>query len=148
MNSPNSPDTPIDSDLSETGESRKSMEEYYLLKKSILVLAVSMTGIIFPVVWISLSFDTAVSYLLGATVGIIYLRMLAKDVEKINTNETRGASGRLAIFAGVIVLAARVDKFSILPVFLGFLTYKVAIVFYVLFTSVVPMFSQKANNSQ
>ncbi|OKH18310.1 ATP synthase subunit I [[Limnothrix rosea] IAM M-220] len=124
------------------------MEEYYLLKKSILVLAVSMTGIIFPVVWISLSFDTAVSYLLGATVGIIYLRMLAKDVEKINTNETRGASGRLAIFAGVIVLAARVDKFSILPVFLGFLTYKVAIVFYVLFTSVVPMFSQKANNSQ
>jgi ATP synthase protein I len=118
------------------------MDEYYKLKKSILLVTLPITGTIFFVVWFSFSLSTALSYLLGACVGIVYLRMLAKDVEKLSSDNGRISSGRLAIFAGMIVLATQLDQLSVFPVFLGFLTYKIAIIGYVLATSLVPTQSQ------
>lgn len=138
----------MSSDLSEIDGVTDSMEEYFLLKKSVFIVTLSMIGIAFPIVWVTLSLNTAISYLFGSIFGVVYLRMLAKDVEKINVDQAKAPSGRLAIFIGVIVVAARVDQLSILPVFLGFLTYKVAIVGYLLFTSVVPIFGQKTSHSQ
>lgn len=156
MNSFNSQDIPInptDSEpVSEAIRDEKrtnhSMEEYYTLKKSIFLVTLSMTGIIFLVVWVSFSLNIAISYLLGACVGIIYLRMLAKDVEKINSDNRRVSSARLAIFAGMIILAARLDQLFILPVFLGFLTYKIAIIGYVLIISFMPTQNQKTNHAK
>lgn len=107
-----------------------------------------MTGILFLIVWIAFSLNIALSYLVGACVGIVYLRMLAKDVEKINSDSRRVSSGRLAIFAGMIVLATRLEQLSVFPVFLGFLTYKLAIIGYVLITSFKPTQNQTSNHSQ
>ena len=145
MNSSNSQESPPNSNLPEEisenigiESKANSMDEYYQLKSSILLVTLSIAGIIFVVTWVSLSLQIALNYLLGAGVGLIYLRMLAKDVEKINVGQQQVASGRLAIFVGMIVVAARIEQLSILPVFLGFLTYKVAIIGYVGLTSLKP----------
>lgn len=116
----------------ETAESGDSMDEYFQLKKSIFFVTLAATGIISVLVYISYSLDVAASYLLGAIVGIVYLRMLAKDVEKVSYSNPRTGSGRLALFAGMIIIATQWDKLEVLPVFLGFLTYKLTIIFYIL----------------
>ncbi|AFY40497.1 hypothetical protein Lepto7376_4389 [[Leptolyngbya] sp. PCC 7376] len=145
VNSSNSQENPIDSELPEkTSENAgiesktRSMDEFYQLKTSLLLVTLGITGIAFLITWVALSLQIALNYLFGAAVGLIYLRMLAKYVEKINVAQQQIASGRLAVFVGMIVVAARVEQLSILPVFLGFLTYKVVIIGYVGLQSLMP----------
>lgn len=141
VNAPNlsEPTAPNDS-LSprESPEKGDSMEEYYQLKKSLQLVTVAITGIIFISVWLTYSLNTALNYLLGACVGVSYLRMLAKDIERLGVSKNRLGSGRLALFVGLMIIATRWQQLQILPIFLGFITYKAAIILYVLQTTLVP----------
>lgn len=114
------------------------MEEYYQLKQSLLLVTIVITTVIFVSVWLTYSLNTALNYLLGACVGVSYLRMLAKDVERLGVSKSRLGSGRLALFVGLMIIATQWQQLKILPVFLGFITYKAAIILYVLQTTLVP----------
>ncbi|MDC0834624.1 ATP synthase subunit I [Geitlerinema sp. CS-897] len=93
---------------------------------------------IFSSAWLVYSRDVALNYLLGALCGLVYLRMLARDVERLGRVKAKLGNGRLGLFVGPIVVATQLDSLQILPIFLGFLTYKVAIVTYVLFATFAP----------
>jgi ATP synthase protein I len=51
-------------------------------------------------------------------------------------------SGRLAIVIGLILVATQWEQLQVMPVFLGFLTYKAALIAYTLWTAVLPNQSQ------
>ena len=119
-------------------QSDNSMGEYYQLQKALLLVTLAMSGIIFICVWLAYSFNTAINYLLGACFSVVYLRMLAKDVERLGVQNQRLGSKRLALFAGLIIVATQWQQLKIIPIFLGFLTYKAAIIAYVLQTSFMP----------
>ncbi len=123
---------------SPSSEQGNSMAEFYQLRQSLLLGTLVASGVIFIPVWIVYSIDVALSYLLGACVGVVYLRMLAKDVERLGEQNQRLGSKGLALFAALIIVAAKWQQLQILPVFLGFMTYKVTILIYVLRTSVFP----------
>lgn len=114
------------------------MQEFYQLQQSLLLVTIVLTGIIFICVWIFYSLNIALNYLLGASTGVVYLRMLAKDVERLGGEKKRLGSNRLGLFIGLMVVATQWQKLQILPIFLGFLTYKAALIIYVLRTSLVP----------
>ncbi|NER06014.1 MAG: ATP synthase subunit I [Okeania sp. SIO3C4] len=130
------PITVDDSNTPEVGtagaEPNPSMQEYYKLQQDLYVITLTITGIIFVFVWFFYSLNIALNYLIGAATSVVYLRMLAKDVESIGREKEKLGQTRLAVFIGLIVLATQLNQLQILPIFLGFLTYKAALIVYVL----------------
>ncbi|MBC6431111.1 ATP synthase subunit I [Nostoc sp. HG1] len=115
---------------SEDTESGKSMQEFYELFQRLLLITLVLTGVIFISVWISYSLNIALNYLIGACTGVLYLKMLAKDVEQLGSEKTSLSKTRFALFIGLIVLSTQLHELKVLPIFLGFLTYKVTLLVY------------------
>lgn len=108
-----------------------SMAEYYALQRELLVTTLILMGIIFPTVWFFYDLNVALNYIVGAFTGVIYLRLLGKNVEKLGQGGSVGKS-QVAVFVGVMVAATQIQQLSPLPIFLGFLTFKAAIFVYTL----------------
>ncbi len=108
---------------------KNSMEEFYALRQELLLTTLVVSSIVFVSVWWFYTLDVAISYLLGTTVGMVYIRMLARDVERLGPEGKLGKN-RLALFVILIVVAARWNQLQVLPAFLGFLTFKMAIIIY------------------
>ncbi|MEM1173150.1 MAG: ATP synthase subunit I [Cyanobacteria bacterium P01_H01_bin.35] len=122
----------------ETPEPNPSIQEYYKLQQELYVITLTITGIIFISVWVFYSLNIALNYLIGASTSVVYLRMLAKDVERIGREKGGLSKTRLALFVGLIIIATQLNELKIMPIFLGFLTYKAALIIYVLRTSLMP----------
>ncbi|MEG3439321.1 ATP synthase subunit I [Pannus brasiliensis CCIBt3594] len=111
---------------------RDPMRDYYQLRNTLLITTLAISGGLFLAVWAFYSLNTALNYLLGALVGLVYLNLLAGEVEKLGAGKRQVSKKGLALFAGLIILASRWQELHIVPVFLGFLTYKAAIIVYTL----------------
>jgi ATP synthase protein I len=106
------------------------MDGYQQLKRELFVYIAALALPVFFLVWLKFGLNIALNYLLGAVVGLIYVRMLAQAVERLGTENRRLSPNRLGLFAAVIILATRLPQLHVLPVFLGFLTYKAALMIY------------------
>jgi ATP synthase protein I len=72
------------------------MEEYYRLQQNLLLVTLDFSGIIFAVCLVGLfSRSIALNYLIGACTGVVYLRMLAKNVANLGRGQSKISSGRL-----------------------------------------------------
>lgn len=147
MNTPNTPTQPAPAteDLPQTGtvstvlsETGNSLQDFYRLQQELLVYTLAFTGIIFISVWIFYSLNIALNYLLGASTGVVYLKMLARDVERIGSQNQKISKTRLGLLIGLMIVATRLDQLQILPIFLGFLTYKLSLMIYVLRSALAP----------
>ena len=108
------------------------MEEFYELAQELLLITLVLLGIIFISVWIFYSLNIALNYLIGACAGVVYLNLLAKDVEQLSQERVRLKKNRFALFIGLIVIATQWHQLQVLPIFLGFLTYKATLIVYML----------------
>jgi len=115
-----------------------SMQGYYKLQQDLLKYTVLATAVIFGFVWAFYTPQTALNYLIGACTGVVYLRMLAKNVAELGRQRSKVGSGRMALFIGLIVLSTQWNQLEIMPVFLGFLTYKAALMGYTLWAALMP----------
>nr|WP_199303266.1 ATP synthase subunit I [Oscillatoria sp. FACHB-1406] len=114
------------------------MEEFYQLQQTLLRSTLIVTAIVFIAVWLFYSLNTAFNYLVGACTGVVYLKLLARDVERLGSSQQRLGVKGLALFSVLIIVASRWGQLHIIPVFLGFLTYKAAIIVYTVQTAILP----------
>jgi ATP synthase protein I len=110
------------------------MEEYHKLQRKLLLVTLAITGIVFITVWIVYSLNIALNYLIGACTGVVYLKMLARDVERLGRQNQRLSKNRFALLIGLIIVASQWQQLQILPIFLGFLTYKATLIVYMVQT--------------
>jgi ATP synthase protein I len=115
-----------------TEKNQGLMDDYYRLKYNLLGMTALLSAGIFFCVWWFYSLSIALNYLVGACAGIAFLALLARNVEKLGVGSGKLDKTHLAVFIGLIIIAARWDQLQILPVFLGFLTYKITLLIYVL----------------
>ncbi|WP_341735825.1 ATP synthase subunit I [Microcoleus sp. CAWBG640] len=147
MNTQNTPTQPAPAteELPQTGtvstvssETGNSLQDFYRLQQELLVYTLAFTAIITIAVWIFYSLNIALNYLLGASTGVVYLKMLARDVERIGSQNQKISKTRLGLLIGLMIVATRLDQLQILPIFLGFLTYKLSLMIYVLRSALAP----------
>jgi ATP synthase protein I len=125
---------PTPAQASVTQSSEDSMGEYQQLKRELYLITLAITTVAFATVAFVYELRVALNYLLGAVAGVVYLRLLAKDVDRIGNETSKLSLNRMALFVGLMLVAAKWHQLQILPVFLGFLTYKVALLVYILRT--------------
>ena len=114
------------------------MTEFYQLQRELLIITLVLTGLIFGPVWAFYSLNIALNYLLGACTGVVYLKLLARNVERIGSENRQISKSHLAVFVGVMIVATQWHDLHVLPVFLGFLTYKGTLLIYTLRTLMMP----------
>jgi ATP synthase protein I len=119
-------------------EPSDSMQEYYQLQMELLVTTVVLSGIIVVFVWYFYSLSIALNYLLGACTGVVYLKVLARNVRQFGREKSQIGKSQLVIFVGLIIFATQLKQLQVLPIFLGFLTYKGALIVYMLRTLMPP----------
>ena len=119
--------TPEESSVSSSGN---SMGEYQQLKQELYLITVSITAVAFAAVVYVYGVRVAGNYLLGAVTGVVYLRLLARDVDRLGTETMKLSLNRQALVVVLMLVAAKWNQLQILPVFLGFLTYKAALLVY------------------
>ena len=112
-----------------------SMSEFYTLRIELLLSTLVWTGVLFGSTYFFYDLNIALNYLLGAFAGLAYLGLLSRNVERLGTSKQVGKS-QLAVFVGVIFLTTQIDTLHVLPVFLGFCTYKLAVLVYTLRSAV------------
>ncbi|MGF1674417.1 MAG: ATP synthase subunit I [Rivularia sp. (in: cyanobacteria)] len=116
----------------EDAEPGNPMQDFYNLYQELLIITLALTGVVFVCVWIFYSLNIALNYLIGGCAGLLYLRMLAKDVERLGREKQELSKTRLALIVLLILLAGKWNQLQILPIFLGFLTYKATLIIYVI----------------
>ncbi|MEM9005436.1 MAG: ATP synthase subunit I [Cyanobacteria bacterium P01_F01_bin.86] len=138
METPSSNQLPSEMESPEvlSAPASSAMEDYYRLQAQLLRLTVVFSAIIFFSVWFGYSLHIALNYLIGACVGVVYLRMLSKNVERLGQSAGGVSGGRLALVALLILVASQWNQLEIMPAFLGFLTYKAALIGYTLWAAI------------
>lgn len=116
---------------------------YEAMKSDFQLWTVALTAIGFGMTYVTYSQDIAFSYLLGAASGFLYLRLLSRSVDGIGAQGLQqglsAAAGQPRFLVPVIAALAYnrwnqlyADQFGVhlelLPVLVGFFTYKIAIV--------------------
>lgn len=123
--------------LASIAAAEKASYETLKLELQLWTLAASVTG--FSAAWFAYSKDTAISYAVGAAGSFLYLRMLNRSIDSVAGGGIGGALGQPRLLIP-IALALGYNRWNqlkaeesgvvlqLLPMLLGFFTYKAAVV--------------------
>jgi ATP synthase protein I len=110
-----------------------------------LVLTTAGVGVVSTLA-VALAYSPLVAgnYLLGVMGGVVYLRMLGRSVAQLGKTQSKLGLSRYAILIGLIVLAAKLPALQVLPIFFGFLSYKVTLLIHLFQTLFRPSRSRRS----
>ncbi len=121
-----------ESEISTPELADNSMGEFYQLRNNLLMGTIFVALVGSSLTLFFYDWQTSLNYLLGTCFGLVYLNMLARSVERVGLTKKTSGWSRLAIFIGLMIVAIKREQLQVVPVFLGFITYKVAILSYLL----------------
>ncbi|MCP9775228.1 ATP synthase subunit I [Cyanobium sp. HWJ4-Hawea] len=121
------------------------MDDFYRLQRRLLLFTLLLSAVAVIFTAIVFSPITALSLLIGASAGVLYLWLLSRSVSRLGENSRRISKAQLLVPAALVLLGAKVPQISILPALLGFLLYKPAVILQAVFDQKV--FDQKISDA-
>jgi ATP synthase protein I len=104
------------------------LEDFYRLQRSLLLSTVLVSVITVSIVAITINLSVACSVLVGASAGLLYVRLLARSVARLSEQSRGLGRFQLVVPTLLVVGAAKFPQLDLLPAFLGFLLYKPALI--------------------
>jgi len=106
--------------------------EYVLLQLRIFRINLAVTAFAVLVCILFVDLNAAISLLLGACLGIVYFRLLAKSIGSLGKSSSSVSKVQLIVPAALVLVVAKVPELHLLPSLVGFLLYKPSLIIQVL----------------
>lgn len=103
------------------------MAEYDRLQRQLLLATLALAVVGVPLSAFLMGRATAISLLLGALAGLLYLKLLARTVARIGPESRQVGKSQLLVPVVLVLAVSRVPGLEIVPALVGFLLYKPAI---------------------
>ena len=107
--------------------------EYVLLQLRIFRINLAVTAIAVIVSILFVDLNAAISLLLGAFSGIIYLRLLAKNIGSLGKSSSSVSKVQLLVPVLLILVVTKLPDLHLIPALVGFLLYKPSLIFQFMF---------------
>lgn len=104
------------------------MDDFLRLQRRLLIITLCLAAGAVLITVLVFDRATAVSLAIGAAGSLLYLRLLARSVSRLGENSRSVGKVQLLVPIVLVLAASRLPQLSILPVFLGFLLYKPAVI--------------------
>ncbi len=119
----------LSGDLESPGNNSGDLSaEYVLLQLRIFRINLVVTAFAAVVSILFVDLNAAISLLLGACSGIIYLRLLAKNIGSLGKSSSSVGKVQLIVPAALVLVVAKVPDLHLLPSLVGFLLYKPSLI--------------------
>ena len=119
----------LSGDLESSGNNSGDLSaEYLLLQLRIFRINLVVTAFAAVVSILFVDLNAAISLLLGACSGIIYLRLLAKNIGSLGKSSSSVGKVQLIVPAALVLVVAKVPDLHLLPSLVGFLLYKPSLI--------------------
>ena len=115
--------------------SNASTQEYVQLQQRIFRAAFYVSAVVVVITAIFFDFQVAISLLIGALSGILYLRLLARSIGKLGTSSKSVSKIQLVIPVLLVLAVSKLSQLYLLPALLGFLLYKPSLILQILLES-------------
>ncbi len=108
--------------------SENSTNEYVSLQRRIFRTALVVTAFSGVITIILFDSFAAISLLLGASLGILYLRLLAKSIGSLGKNSSSVSKFQLIVPVLLFLVVIKLPELQLLPALVGFLLYKPSLI--------------------
>lgn len=117
----------VDAPVSD-GAAVDGMDDFLRLQRRLLTITLCLAAGAVPITALVFDRSAAFSLAIGAMGALLYLRLLARSVSRLGENSRSVGKVQLLVPIVLVLAASRLPQLSILPVFLGFLLYKPAVI--------------------
>jgi ATP synthase protein I len=103
------------------------MDHFHRLRRRLLVATSVAAAIAVPTVAFVFGVSVALSTLLGAVSGLLYLLLLSRSVSRLGVSSKSVGKIQLLVPIVLVLATTKVPGLHVLPALLGFLLYKPAL---------------------
>ena len=108
--------------------SEVSSGEYARLQLRIYRLTLLVTAFVAVITAFAFGSQASISLLIGALSGILYLRLLAREIGKLGTNTRTVGKVQLIVPVLLVLAVSKLPQLDLIPSLIGFLLYKPSLV--------------------
>jgi len=117
------------------GTSKNPLEEYVQLQKRIFMVLIFLSALAVGISAIFFDLLTTGSLLVGSFFGVLYLRLLARNIEKLGTSSQQVGKFQLIIPVLLVFASLKLPQLHLFPALFGFLLYKLSLIIQTIFES-------------
>jgi len=104
-----------------------SADEYVMLQQRIFKLTAVLSTLTVGITAVSFGLKASISLLLGAISGVLYLRLLARNIGTLGKSSKSVSKTQLLVPVVLVLVVSKVPHLDLLPALLGFLIYKLSL---------------------